>query len=148
MMDAGEISKLLQQYQQILSSRHQRFSSDSVFGGAKYMFEKALLEEIARVHEPVRADSLQGMYVELASFMPQKDYDLVEQCRRRGEQDPVFKQVLDLISVGDHEAIQKELEARAIPELVRYYAVYRRVMRESEARRKQALSVQELNTDS
>jgi hypothetical protein len=148
MMDAGEISKLLQQYQQILSSRHQRFSSDSVFGGAKYMFEKALLEEIARVHEPVRADSLQGMYVELASFMPQKDYDLVEQCRRRADQDPAFKQVLDLISVGDHETIQKELEARAIPELVRYYAVYRRVMRESEARRKQALSVQELNTDS
>jgi hypothetical protein len=147
-MEAIPTSRLIEQYQQILSSRRDRFSSDSVFGGAKYMFEKALLEEIARVHEPVRADSLQVMYIELASFMPQKDYDLVEQCRRRGEEDPSFKQMLDLISLGDHETIQKELEARGIPELVRYYAVYRRVLRESEARRKQALSVQELNVDS
>jgi hypothetical protein len=147
-MDTSETSKLLGQYQKILSGRQERFRPDSVFGGAKYMFEKALLEEIARVHEPVRADSLQAMYTELASFVPQKDYDLVEQCRRRGEQDPEFKQVLDLISLGDHETIQKELETRGIPELVRYYAVYRRVLRETEARRKQALSVQQLNTDS
>ena len=147
-MDASSTTKLIEQYQQILSSRRERFSCDSVFGGAKYLFEKALLEEIARVHEPVRADLLQGMYVELASFMPQKDYDLFQQCSRRGEEDPAFKQVFDLISLGDHETIQKELDSRGIPELVRYYAVYRRVMRESEARRKQALSVQQLNVDS
>lgn len=146
-MDTGATAKLIRQYEQILAQRQERFSSDSFFSGAKYMLEKALLEEIARVHEPVRAESLQGMYTELASFVPQKDYDLIQQCRRRGDQDPDFKQVLDLISLGDHETIQKELEARGIPELVRYYALYRRILREIEARRKQALSVQELNAD-
>ena len=59
-----------------------------------------------------------------------------------------MKQVLDLIESGDHSAIQKELEARGIPELVRYYALYRRVLLESEARRKQAASVHALNADS
>ena len=147
-MDAAELEKLIQRYQQILSDRQESFSSDAVFGGAKYLFEKALLEEIARVHEPVRAESLQAMYANLASFVPQKDYDLAQQCRQRGEQEPEFKQVLDLISQGDHKTNQTELDARGVPELVRYYALYRRVLRETEARRKQAASVQSLNTDS
>jgi hypothetical protein len=144
-MAPNPTSKLLEQYEHILDQRRERFSSDSVFGGAKYMFEKALLEEIARTHEPARAERLQLMYVELASFISQKDFELVEECRRRGQQDAAFQQVLDLISLGDHETIQQELQSRAIPELVRYYALYRRVLRESEARRKQAASVQELN---
>jgi hypothetical protein len=147
-MEPTATSKLIQRYNEILAQRQERFSSDAVFGGSKYLFEKALLEEIARVHEPVHAEALQVMYIELASFMPQKDYDLIEQCRRRGDQEPEFKQILDLIWLGDHETIQKELDARGIPELVRYYALYRRVLRETEARRKQALSVQQLNTDS
>ncbi len=137
--------KLLRQYQEILAQRQGNVSSDSVFGGAKYLFEKALLEEIARVHEPERAAELQNMYAELASFVPQRDYELVEQCRRRCAEDPQFKQVFDLISLGDHQSIQQELDARGIPELVRYYALYRRVLRETEARRKQAASVQELS---
>ena len=147
-MDAAELEKLIQRYQQVLSERRGRFSSDAVFGGAKYLFEKALLEEIARVREPVRAESLQVMYAELASFISEKDYDLVEQCRQRGEQDANFQEALDLISQGDHASIQKELEVRGIPELVRFYALYRRVMRETGARRQQALSVQSLNADS
>jgi hypothetical protein len=146
-MDTSPTAKLLQRYDQILSERNERFGCDDVFGGAKYLFEKALLDEIARVHEPTRAERLQVMYIELASFVPQKDYELIEQLRRRGEQDPEIKQVLDLISLGDHETIQNELNARALPELVRYYALYRRILRESEARRKQALSVQTLNAD-
>jgi hypothetical protein len=88
------------------------------------------------------------MYMELASFVPQKDYDLIQQCKTRGDGDPEFKQVLDLISLGDHETIQAELQARNIPELIRYYALYRRILRETEARRKQAVSVQSLNADS
>ena len=147
-MDTGAADKLIRQYQQILSQRQERFSSDSFFGGAKYMLEKALLEEIARVHEPAPAESLQVMYIELASFVPQKDYDLIQQCRRRGAENREFQQVLDLIALGDHETIQAELDARGIPELVRYYALYRRILRETEARRKQALSVQSLNADS
>ena len=146
-MDTGATDKLIRQYEQILSQRQERFSSDSCLSGAKYMLEKALLEEITRVHEPVRAESFQVMYIELASFVPQKDYDLIQQCRRRGDEDSAFKQVLDLISLGDHETIQQELDARGIPELVRYYALYRRILRETEARRKQALSVQSLNAD-
>ena len=89
-MDTGATDKLIRQYEQILSQRQERFSSDSFFSGAKYMLEKALLEEIAHVHEPVRAESLQAMYIALASFVPQKDYDLIQQCRRRGEQDREF----------------------------------------------------------
>jgi hypothetical protein len=139
--------QLIQQYEQILSQRQERFSCDAAFGGVKYMFEKALLDEIARVHEPIRAERLQVMYIELASFVPQKDYELIEQLRRRGEQDSDIKQVLDLISLGDHETIQKELNASGKPELVRYYALHRRILRETEARRRQALSVQSLNAD-
>ena len=135
-------------YEQILSRRQERFSSDAVFGGAKFQFEKALLEEIIRVRDAERAESLQIMYRELASFVPQSDYDLIATCRRRGAGDPAIQHVLDLIEAGDHAAIQKELEARAIPELVRYYALCRRVLLETEARRKQAASVHSLNADS
>ena len=60
-MDTGATDKLIRQYEQILSQRQERFSSDSCFSGAKYMLEKALLEEITRVHEQVRAESLQVM---------------------------------------------------------------------------------------
>ena len=147
-MDSSATNSLIQQYEQILSRRQERFSSDAVFGGAKYQFEKALLEEIAHVREPGRAESLQLMFRELASFVPQSDYDLIANCRRRGAEDPSVKHILDLIEGGDHAAIQKQLEARAIPELVRYYALYRRVLLETEARRKQAASVHELNADS
>ena len=147
-MDSSATNLLIQQYEQILSRRQERFSSDAVFGGAKYQFEKALLEEIAHVHEPARAESLQTMFRELASFVPPSDYDLIANCRRRGGEDPAVKHVLDLIQSGDHAAVQKELEAGAIPELVRYYALYRRVLLETEARRKQAASVYELNADS
>jgi len=147
-VDSSATNSLIQQYEQILSRRQERFSSDAVFGGAKYQFEKALLEEIAHVREPARAESLQSMFRELASFVPQSDYDLVANCRRRGAEDPAIKHVLDLIQSGDHPAVQKELEARAIPELVRYYALYRRVLLETEARRKQAASVHALNADS
>jgi hypothetical protein len=139
--------QLIQQYEQILSQRQERFSCDAAFGGVKYLFEKALLDEIARVHEPTRAERLQVMYTDLASFVPQKDYELIELLRRRGEQDPEIKQILDLISAGHHETIQKDLDARGQPELVRYYALYRRILRESEARRRQAVSVQTLNAD-
>lgn len=147
-MDSSATSKLIEQYGQILAGRRERFSSDAVFGGAKYVFEKALLDEIARVREPLRAEALQTMFIQLASFVPQKDYDLIEHCRQRGEQEVEYQQVLDLISAGDHPTIQTELEARGIPELVRYYALYRRVLLETEARRRQAASVEELNTDS
>ena len=76
-MDSSATNSLIQQYEQILSRRQERFSSDAVFGGAKYQFEKALLEEIAHVREPARAESLQLMFRELASFVPQSDYDLI-----------------------------------------------------------------------
>jgi hypothetical protein len=144
-VDSSATNSLIQQYEQILSRRQERFSSDAVFGGAKYQFEKALLEEIAHAREPARAESLQLMFRELASFVPQGDYDLIANCRRRGDEDPAIKHVLDLIEAGDHAAIQKQLESGAIPELVRYYALYRRVLLETEARRKQAASVHALN---
>jgi hypothetical protein len=147
-VDPSATNSLIQQYEQILSRRQERFSSDAVFGGAKNQFEKALLEEIAHVREPARAESLQTMYRELASFVPPSDYDLIANCWRRGGEDPAIKQILDLIEAGDHPAIQQQLEAGAIPELVRYYALYRRVLLETEARRKQAASVHELNADS
>ena len=147
-MNTGGTDKLIRQYEQILSQRQERFSCDAAFGGAKYMFEKALLEEIALVHETPRAEALLNMYMELASFVPQKDYDLIQQCQARGNGDPEFKKVLDLIALGDHETIQAELDDRKIPELIRYYALYRRIVRETEARRKQAVSVQSLNADS
>jgi hypothetical protein len=147
-MENGATNSLIQQYEKILARRQERFSSDAIFGGAKYQFEKALLEEIAHVREPARAESLQLMFRELASFVPQSDYDLVANCRRRGGEDPAIKHVLDLIERGDHPAVQKQLESGAIPELVRYYALYRRVLLETEARRKQAASVHELNADS
>ncbi len=148
-MDTGASTKnLIERYQQILSQRQERFSSDVVFGGAKYMFEKALLDEMARIHEPAGVERLQTMFTELASFVPQRDYELIQQCRQRADQDPAFKQVLDLIAIGDHESIQQELKDRGVPELVRYYALYRRILRETEARRKQAASVQELSADS
>lgn len=147
-MDSSATHSLIQQYEQILARRQERFSSDAVFGGAKYQFEKALLEEIAHVREPARAESLQLMFRELASFVPQSDYDLIANCRRRGTEDPAVKNVLDLIEAGDHPAVQQQLESGASPELVRYYALYRRVLLETEARRKQAASVHELNADS
>jgi hypothetical protein len=147
-VDTSSTGKLIQRYEQILSERRERFGCDAVFGGSKYLFEKALLDEIARVHEPARAERLQQMYTELASFVPQKDYDLIAACGRRGEQDAAFKQMLDLISLGDHETIQQELKERNLPELVRYYALYRRILLETEARRKQAESVQALGAES
>ncbi len=147
-MDHSATSTLIQQYEHILARRQERFSSDVVFGGAKYQFEKALLEEIACVREPVRSESLQSMFRELASFVPPSDYDLINDCRRRAAEDPAIKHVLDLIETGNHAAIQKQLESGAMPELVRYYALYRRVLLETEARRKQAASVHELNADS
>jgi hypothetical protein len=147
-VDASATNSLIQQYEQILARRQERFSSDAVFGGAKYQFEKALLEEIAHVREPARAESLQLMFRELASFVPQSDYDLIANCRRCGTDDPGIKHVLDLIEAGDHPAVQQQLESGASPELVRYYALYRRVLLETEARRKQAASVHELNADS
>jgi len=147
-VDSTATQSLIQQYEQILSRRQERFSSDAVFGGAKYQFEKALLEEIIRARDAGRAESLQTMFRELASFVPQSDYDLIADCRRRGAEDPAIQHVLDLIQSGDHPAVQKELEAGAIPELVRYYALYRRVLLETEARRKQAASVHALNAES
>lgn len=147
-MDSSATNSLIQQYEQILARRQERFSSDAVFGGAKYQFEKALLEEIAHVREPARAESLQLMFRELASFVPQSDYDLIANCRRRGGEDQGIKHVLDLIEAGDHPAVQQQLESGASPELVRYYALYRRVLLETEARRKQAASVHEWNADS
>jgi hypothetical protein len=147
-VDSSATNSLIQQYEQILARRQERFSPDTVFGGAKYQFEKALLEEIAHVREPARAESLQLMFRELASFVPPSDYDLIANCRRRGGEDPAIKHVLDLIEAGDHPAVQQQLEVGAIPELVRYYALYRRVLLETEARRKQAASVHELNADS
>ena len=72
-MDSSATNSQIQQYEQILARRQERFSSDAVFGGAKYQFEKALLEEIAHVREPARAESLQLMFRELASFVPQSD---------------------------------------------------------------------------
>jgi hypothetical protein len=147
-VDSGATNSLIQQYEQILANREERFSPDTVFGGAKYQFEKALLEEIAHVREPARAESLQLMFRELASFVPQSDYDLIASCRRRGGDDPSIKNVLDLIEAGNHAAVQQQLESQAIPELVRYYALYRRVLLEIEARRKQAASVHELGAES
>jgi hypothetical protein len=147
-VDSSATNSLIQQYEQILSRRQERFSSDAVFGGAKYQFEKALLEEIIRVRDAERAESLQFMFRELASFVPQSDYDLIANCRRRGAEDPAVQHILDLIEAGDHAEIQKQLESGAIPELVRYYALCRRVLLETEARRKQAASVHALNAES
>ncbi len=147
-MDPQDTQALIQQYERILAEGSERFHSDAVFGGAKYQFEKALLAQIEQVREPERAAALQSMYRDLAWFVPQGDYDLIAACQARAATDASVKQVLDLIESGDHNAIQKELETRGIPELVRYYALYRRVLLEGEARRKQAASVQALNSDS
>jgi hypothetical protein len=147
-VENGTTGSLIDQYQQILASRRERFSSDAVFGGRKYQFEKALLEKIGHVRDPERANALQSMYRELATFVPQSDYDLISGCQRRAATDPAVKRVLDLIEAGDHDAVQKELDALGTPELVRYYALYRRILLEGEARRKQAASVFELNADS
>ena len=146
-MEKDATGNLIGQYEQILANRRQRFSSDAVFGGAKYQFEKALLGEIERVREPERANTLQSMYRELASFVPQNDYDLIVGCQTRALTDPAVKCVLDLIDSGDHEAVQKELDRLGMPELVRYYALYRRVLLEGEARRKQAASVHTLSAE-
>lgn len=140
--------ELFENYRQLLITRKERYSSESVFGGAKYSFEKALLQQIEDERDPHKAASLIDMYAELATFLPEKDYDLFQSCRRRGEQDADFQRVLDFITTRDHDAIQKELDARGIPELVRYYALYRRILRETEARRRQATSVQSLNAGS
>ena len=147
-MENGGTGNLIGKYEQILANRRQRFSSDTVFGGAKFQFEKALLEEIGQVRDPERANALQSMYRELATFVPQNDYDLITACQQRASTDPGVKHVLDLIDSGDHDAVQKELDARGMPELVRYYALYRRILLEGEARRKQAASVFALNADS
>jgi len=140
--------ELTENYRRLLATRQERYSSESVFGGTKQSFEKSLLGQLETERDPDAAASLVDMFAELASFLPQKDYDLAEYCRRRGQQEPEFQRVLDLIETHDHEAIQKELDARGIPELVRYYALYRRVLRETEARRQQALSVHALNAGS
>jgi hypothetical protein len=140
--------ELTENYRRMLATRRERYSPESVFGGNKPLFEKSLLAQLETERDPDAAASLVDMFAELASFLPQKDYALAEDCRRRGQQDPEFQRVLDLIASHDHEAIQKELEGRGIPELVRYYALYRRVLRETEARRQQAMSVHALNIGS
>ena len=140
--------ELTENYRRLLATRQEHYSSESVFGGTKQSFEKSLLGQLETERDPDAAASLVDMFAELASFLPQKDYDLTEYCRRRGKQEPDFQRVLDLIETHDHEAIQKELETRGIPELVRYYALYRRVLRETEARRQQAMSVHALNIGS
>lgn len=147
-MENSAAGNLIRQYEQILAIRRERFSSDVVFGGRKYQFEKALLEEIGHVRDPERANSLQSMFRELATFVPQNDYDLIGACERRAATDPAVKHVLELIDSGNHDAVQKELDARGMPELVRYYALFRRVLLEGEARRKQAASVFALNAES
>lgn len=145
MAQPGESAQLVEKYREILAARGQRYSSDSVFSGRKREFEKALLERIETEHDAQQAAALVEMYAQLASFVPQPDLDLVELCRKRGAQDKDFQAVLDLIETGDHEAIQKQIEAKKVPELTRYYAFYRRVLIESSARRRQAMSVQSLN---
>lgn len=145
MAQPEESAQLLEQYREILAARGQRYSVDSVFGGRKREFEKALLERLEGERDPQQAAALVEMYVQLASFVPQPDVDLVERCAKRAAQDKDFQAVLDLIETGDHEAIQKQIEAKKIPDLTRYYAFCRRVLIESQARRQQALSVQSFN---
>ncbi len=140
--------ELIENYRRMLTTRNERYSPESVFGGSKVSFEKALLQQIEDERNPHEAASLVDMFSELATFVPQKDYDLIQECRRRAERDAGVQRVLDLIETRDHEAIQKELDARGMPELVRYYALYRRVLRETEARRQQATSLLSLSADS
>ncbi len=139
-------AELSEKYREILASRRQRYSCDSVFAGRKREFEKALLERLEEERDPQQVAALVEMYAQLASFVPQPDLDLVERCAERGAQDKDFQALLDLIETGDHEAIQKQVEAKKIPDLTRYYAFYRRVLIESRARRQQAESVQSLGS--
>ncbi len=140
-------AELIEKYREILASRRQRYSCDSVFAGRKREFEKALLERLEEERDPQQVAALVEMYAQLASFVPQPDLDLVERCAERGAQDKDFQALLDLIETGDHEAIQKQVEAKKIPDLTRYYAFYRRVLIESQARRQQAMSVQSLGSE-
>lgn len=145
MVQPDQSAQLLQKYREILATRGQRFSSESVFGGRKREFEKTLLERLGEERDPQQGEALVELYAQVASFLPQADFELVELCAKRRAQDKTFQAVLDLIEAGDHEAIKKEIEARKIPELTRYYAVHRRVIIERAARRQQALSVRTLN---
>jgi hypothetical protein len=143
--EPDEVTQLIQRYREILAGRRQRYACDSAFGGRKREFEKALLERLGAERDPQQAAALVEMYAQLAFFVPQPDMELDELCRRRGEQDQEFHSLLELMEAGDHEAIQKQLAAKNVPELIRYYALHRRAALESSARRQQALSVQELN---
>lgn len=145
MLQPGQSAQLVEKYRDILAARRQRYSCESVFGGRKREFEKALLERLGEERDPRQGAELIEMYAQLASFVPEPDIELLELCGKRAAQDKDFQAVLDLIETGDHEAIQKEIEAKKIPELKRYYALYRRVLIEGQARRQQATSVQSLN---
>jgi hypothetical protein len=145
MVQPDQSAQLLQKYRDILATRGQRFSSESVFGGRKREFEKALLERLGEERDPQLAEELVEMYAQVGSFLPQADLDLVELCASRGTQDKSIQAVLDLMETGNHELIQQQIEAKKIPELTRYYAVHRRVLIESHARRQQARSVRTLN---
>ncbi len=146
MAESDQNTQLVEKYREILASRGQRYSCDSVFGGRKREFEKALLERLEAERDPQQGAALIEMYSQLASFVPESDLELAQRCFNRGAQDKEFQAVLDLMDTGDYEAIQKEVDAKKIPDLTRYYAFYRRVLIESQTRRRQAESVQSLNT--
>lgn len=145
MVQPDESAQLLDKYREILATRGQGYSCDSIFGGRKREFEKALLERLGQERDPRQGEALIDMYAQLASFVPEQDVDLVESVTRRAAEDKDFQAVLALIETGDHEAIQKTIDEKKVPELTRYYALHRRVLNESHARRQQALSVQSLN---
>jgi hypothetical protein len=147
MVQPDQSAQLVEKYREILAGRGRRYSCDSVFGGRKREFEKALLERLGEERDARQGAALVEMYAQLSSFVPDQDVELVELCAKRGTQDKDFQAVLDLIETGDHEAIQKQIEAKNVPELKRYYALHRRVQIESQARRQQAQSVVSLGGD-
>jgi hypothetical protein len=144
MAESEQTAQLVEKYREILATRDQRYSCDSLFGGRKREFEKALLERLGEERDAQRGAELVEMYTQLASFVPQQDLELVEWVANRGTEDRDFQAVVDLVETGDHEAIEKQIEEKKSPELKRYYAFYRRVLIEGHARRQQAESVREL----
>ncbi len=144
----GDVQSLIDGYRELLAARHERLSSDSVFSNTKNQVEKALLDSLESQRDAEKASTLIELFAELASFVPENDYQLFQRCRARAHADAQVRGLLELMDTFDHEAIQKELEARKDNELIRYYALHRRVARERLARHQQAQAVMALNAPS
>ncbi|MGI9104050.1 MAG: hypothetical protein ACR2IF_16540 [Terriglobales bacterium] len=141
----ADVHSVIDRYRELLEARHERLSPDSLFSNTKNQLEKTILERLEAERDPQKASSLIELFAELASFVPEGDYELYRQCLARAHADNDVRQLLELMDTYDHDAIQKELDVRKDNELIRYYALHRRVMRERLARRQQAQAVMSLN---